>query len=191
MNPEESSPAAKPSVCYDFSGGYLATSAYALSSGTSAASMGLLARAYSRGGVILGDGRRLAAATVLACNAHTVSLPAGAAVALAAAAQLVATQQAAATDYIVPGGETSTGLALGAGDTMTVLGGGTASSTTVNSGGVLTVSSGGTASSTMVQSGGVQNVASGGHNRQRRRHASCQRRRHGHGHDYLRRLTDR
>ena len=25
MNPEESSPAAKPSVCYDFSGGYLAT----------------------------------------------------------------------------------------------------------------------------------------------------------------------
>ena len=49
MNPEESSPAAKPSVCYDFSGGYLASSAYALSSGTSAASMGLLARAYSRG----------------------------------------------------------------------------------------------------------------------------------------------
>ena len=137
MNPEESSPAAKPSVCYDFSGGYLASSAYALSSGASAASMGLLARAYSRGGVILSDGRRLAAATVLACNAHTVSLPAGAAVALAAAAQLVATQQAGATDYVVGGGDIPgavaavTDVTLGAGDTMTVLGGGTASSTTV------------------------------------------------------------
>ena len=56
MNPEQSSPTAKPSICYELPGGYLASSGYALSSGVSAASMGLLARAYSRGGVILARG---------------------------------------------------------------------------------------------------------------------------------------
>ena len=161
MNTETTSTTAKPSVCYDFSGGYLASSGYALSSGMSAASMGLLARACSRGGVILNDGRRVAAATILACNVQTVSLPAGTTIAIAGGAQFVAIRAAAAT-YIITGGEQSTGLILNAGDTMTVLSGGVASGTTITSGGTQNVLSGGTANSTTLIDKGKQIVLSGG-----------------------------
>ena len=166
MNPEESSPAAKPSVCYDFSGGYLASSAYALSSGTSAASMGLLARACSRGGVILNDGRRVAAATVLACNVQTVSLPAGAAAALAAAAQLVATQQAAAAEQTIPDGDiksaawTENGGTMTEDDTQVIKNGGTGTVNTMNSGAQY-VSSGGTGTVNNMNRG-AQHVKNGG-----------------------------
>ena len=52
------------------------------------------------------------------------------------------------TAYVVGSGQTSSGLTLNSGDTLTVLSGGTASATTINSGGSETVSFGGTAQST-------------------------------------------
>ena len=146
------------------SGGYLVSSGYALSSGMSAASMGLLARVCSRGGVILNDGRRVAAATVIACNVQTVSLPAGAgAVALAAAAQLVAIQ-AAATEQIIPDGDiksaawTENDGTMADGDEQTINSGGTGTVTTLN--GTQTINSGGTGMVTTMN--GFQDVNSGG-----------------------------
>ncbi len=66
------------------------------------------------------------------------------------------------TDIVISGGQTSSGIALAGGDTLTVLSGGTASKTTINSGGIETVSSGGIDLGATVNSGGTQIVRSGG-----------------------------
>ena len=61
------------------------------------------------------------------------------------------------TGYVVSGGQTSTGLTLFIGDTLTVLSGGVASSTVINPGGSGTVSAGGIVRGNLVN-GGVQTV---------------------------------
>ncbi len=65
------------------------------------------------------------------------------------------------TNYVVNPGQTSSGIALNAGDTATVFSGGTVVDTAVNSSGLLTVSSGGRANDTTI-SGGQMLVVSGG-----------------------------
>jgi len=65
------------------------------------------------------------------------------------------------TSYVVNSGQTSSGLTLGSGDTLTVNTGGTATGTTLNSDGRDYVS-GGTANGTTVNDGGYQTVYSGG-----------------------------
>jgi autotransporter passenger strand-loop-strand repeat protein len=66
------------------------------------------------------------------------------------------------TDTVVSSGQTSSGIVLGTGDTLTVLSGGTASATMISSGGVSVISAGGVASTT-IDSGGedVFGIASG------------------------------
>jgi autotransporter passenger strand-loop-strand repeat protein len=71
------------------------------------------------------------------------------------------------TDYVVSGGQTSSGLTISAGDTLTVSSGGIAISMTIDGDGSETVSSGGTAISTTIDSGtstllGIQTVEAGG-----------------------------
>ena len=68
----------------------------------------------------------------------------------------------AMTDYVVTAGETSSGITLDAGDTLTVDSGGTAINTLVSSGGVETVLSGGVDYLATVLPGGTLIVDSGG-----------------------------
>jgi autotransporter passenger strand-loop-strand repeat protein len=70
-------------------------------------------------------------------------------------------QSLAGTDIRVGSGQTSSGITLGAHDTMEVFSGGTAIDTRVLAGGLLTLS-GGAADGTLVRSGGEEIVSSGG-----------------------------
>ena len=129
-------------------GGFVLSSGNALSYGVSAASMGLLARTFSRGGVILNNGRHVAAAAMLACAVQMADLPAW------------------AVTYNIPGGSgpgasVSANVTLYAGDVMNVNYGGTATSTSIISGGIQNVYSGGIATSSTIYSGGEM-VVSGG-----------------------------
>ena len=64
--------------------------------------------------------------------------------------------------YIISSGESSEGIILNFGDSMTVFDGGTAGDTTVNLGGTVEVSSGGTVNGTTVNSRGCLNISQGG-----------------------------
>jgi autotransporter passenger strand-loop-strand repeat protein len=66
------------------------------------------------------------------------------------------------TDTSVTAGQTSTGITVSDGDTLTVLAGGTVSNTTVNDAGTETVDAGGRSISTTVSGGGTMNVNAGG-----------------------------
>ena len=66
------------------------------------------------------------------------------------------------SDIILSGGETSSGLVLSAGDTLSVLSGATATGTTILNGGHEIVSSGGMDAGTIISAVGFEQVSSGG-----------------------------
>src|SRR5437016_330001 len=65
------------------------------------------------------------------------------------------------TTYVVSFGQTSNGITLNSGDTLTVSSGGTASSTTIDSGGLLAVASGGAAVLASIGGSGVLDLLVG------------------------------
>ena len=125
-------------------------------------SMGLLARATSRGGVWLDGGRRVTATLMLAAGAQVLATPALAQTCTDSDWQNGGTLPGGGVAYVDGAGTCVRGTVVNDGGRQDVRNGGVASGTVVSDGGVQIVDYNGVASGTVVSNGGEQHVHDNG-----------------------------